>query len=171
MFVLYHNIQQGSGGRTIMLDICLVRTQWRILNYRRRVTSLSTASRVRLCTDFDSDVSKCPCRMSTAFPANVHGNVQNMSIYHGGKAPKNQSRMLKNCRIIFWYIYIHTHTHTHPQKGSFFKRFHEEKCKKLGNDSKKCKCRLKRPENVEHMSMSMVPPNVDPTWSTAVHPP
>jgi len=33
-------------------------------------------------------------------------------------------------------IYTHTHTHTHTQKGSFFKHFHEEKCKKLGTDSK-----------------------------------
>jgi len=39
----------------------------------------------------------------------------------------------------------------------------------LGTDSKKCQCRLKRPANVEHMSMSMVPPNVDPIWSTSVH--
>jgi len=170
MFVLYYNIQQCSGGRTIMSDICLVRTQWRIFNYRRRVMSLLPATRVRGCTDVDSDVCKCRCRMSTGFPANVDGNVQNIWTYHGKKAQKNQRRMLKKCRIIFWYIYIYTHTHPHPQKVSFFKHFHEEKCKKLGTESKKCKCWLKRRANVEHMSMSMVPPN-DPTWSTSVHPP
>ena len=74
---------------------------------------------------------------------------------------------MQNHILIFIHIYILTHTH--PQKGSFFKHFHEEKCKKLGTDSKKCQCRLKRPAIVEHMSMSMVPPNVDPIWSTSVY--
>jgi len=36
-------------------------------------------------------------------------------------------------------------------------------------EDKKCQCQLKRPANVEHMSMSTVPPNVDPIWSTSVH--
>ena len=131
---------------------------------------------VRWCTDVDSDVCKCRCRMSTGFPANVDGNVEKSSIYHGKKAEKKHNHMLEKCRIICWYIYIHiyiyiyTQKHTHPQKGSFFKVFHEKKCKKWETDSKKCQCRLKRPANVEHMSMSMVPPNVDPIWSTFVHP-
>ena len=124
-------------------------------------------------TDVDSDVCKCRCRMLTGFPANVDGNVESISIYHGEKAQKNQNHMLKKCRIICWYIHtcIHTHTHTHKEKGSFkfFKHFHEKKCKKIGTDSKKCQCRLKRSANVEHMSMSMDPPNVDPIWSTSVY--
>ena len=49
--------------------------------------------------------------MSTGFPANVDGNVENISIYHGKKAVAN----------------------------------------------------------VEHMSMSMVPPNADPIWLTSVY--
>ena len=68
------------------------------------VNSFRVASTLRVCTDVDSDVCKCRCRMSTGFP-----------------------------------------------------------------DSKKCQCRLKRPANVEHMSMSLVLPNVDPIWSTSVH--
>jgi len=130
---------------------------------------------LRVYTDVELDVCKSRCRMPTGFPANVDGNVdgnvESISIYHGKKAQKNQNHMLKRCRIICWYtcIYIYTHKHTHTQKGSFSKHFHEKKCKKLGTDSKKCQCRLKRPANVEHMSMSMVPPNVDPIWSTSVY--
>jgi len=66
------------------------------------VSSLSTsAAGVRVYTDVDSDVCKCRCRMSTGFPANVDGNVENISIYHEEKAPKNQRHMLKKCRIIY----------------------------------------------------------------------
>ena len=93
-----------------------------------------------------------------------------------GKSPKKPAsyvEKMQNHMLIYIYIYIyiqtHTHTHTHPQKGSFFKHFHEKKCKNSGTDSRKCRCRLKRPANVEHMSMSMVPPNVDPIWSTSVY--
>ena len=85
----------------------------------------------------------------------------------------------KKTRIIRWknaksyvdiYIYTHTHTHTHTHKKTHFsKHFHEKKCKKIGTDYKKCQCRSKRLSNVEHMSMSMVPPNVDPIWSTSVY--
>jgi len=123
-----------------------------------QIVYLTFICMLRGCTDVDSDVCKCRCRMSTGFLANVDGNVENISIYQGKKAQKNRNHMLKKCRIIFWYIciYVHTHTHTHPQKDSFSKHSHEETCKKLGTDSKKCQCRLKRPANVEHMSMSMV---------------
>jgi len=76
---------------------------------------------------------------------------------------------MQNHMLIYIYTYTHTLTHTHAHTGSFFKHFHKEKCKKLGIDSKKCQCRLKRPANVEHMSMSMVPPNVDPILSTSVY--
>jgi len=41
--------------------------------------------------------------------------------------------------------------------------------KKYQKMTKKCQCRLKRLANVEHMSMLMVPPNVDPIWSTSIH--
>jgi len=68
---------------------------------------------------------------------------------------------------IYIYIYIYTHTHTHTQKLSF-EAFSRLKVQKLGTKSKKCQCRLKRPANVENMSMSMVPPNVDLIWSTSV---
>ena len=113
--------------------------------------------------------------MSTGFSANVEGNAENMSIYHGKKSPKKPEsyvEKMQNRMLIYICIYIciHTHTHTHPQEGSFFKHFHQEKSKKLGTDSKKFQCRLKRLANVEHMSMSMVPPNVDPIWLTSVHP-
>jgi len=125
----------------------------------------------RVYTDVDSDVFKCRCRMSTGFPANVDGNVENISIYHGKKAQKTICWKNAESYVDIIYIYIYTHTNTHPQKGLFFKHFHEKKCKKLGSDSKKCQCRLKRPANVddEYMSMSMVPPNVDPIWSTSVY--
>jgi len=126
---------------------------------------------VRVYTDVHSDVCKCQCRMLTGFPANVDRNVENISIYHGKKSQKKQNHTLERCRILCWYICIHTyiHTHTHPQKGSFLKHFHEKSCKSLETDSKKCQCRLKRPANVKHMSMSMVPPNVDPIWSISVY--
>ena len=61
---------------------------------------------------------------------------------------------------------MHTHTHTHTYTKRLIFHFHEKKCKKLGTDSKKCRCRLKRLANVENMST----PNDDPIWSTSVHP-
>ena len=131
----------------------------------------TTRLTLRVHTDVDSDVCKCRCRMSTEFPANVDGNVENISIYHGKKAQKNQNFMLEKCRIIcryiYIYIYIYTHTHT-PTKRLSFEAFSRLKVQKLGTKSKKCQCRLKRPANVENMSMSMVPPNVDLIWSTSV---
>jgi len=75
---------------------------------------------IRRCTDVDSDVCKCRCRMSTGFPANVDRKVENISIYHGKKAQKNQNHMLKKCRII--YTYTHTHTHNKAHFSSFFTR-------------------------------------------------
>jgi len=88
----------------------------------------TTRLTLRVHTDVDSDVCKCRCRMSTEFPANVDGNVENISIYHGKKAQKNQNFMLEKCRIIcryiyiYIYIYIHTHTHTH-KKAQFWSIF------------------------------------------------
>jgi len=83
---------------------------------------------LRVYTDVDSDVCKCRCRMLTGFHANVDGNVENISMYHGKKAQKNQIHMLKKYRIICWYIYIYiyicTRTHTHtPTKGLIFQVF------------------------------------------------
>jgi len=86
------------------------------------------------------------------------------------KSPESYVEKMQNHMLIYIYIHTYTHTHTHTQKGSFFKNFHEKKCQKLGTDSKKCQCWLKRPANVEHMSMSTVPPNADPIWSTSVNP-
>ena len=79
---------------------------------------------VRGCTDVGSDVYKCRCRMSTGFPENVNGNVENSSIYHGKKAPKKQNHML-----IYIYIYIYTHTHTLTKRLIFqgFSRGKEQK--------------------------------------------
>ena len=104
---------------------------------------------LRADTDVDSDVCKCRCRMSTGFHANVDGNVEDISIYHRKKAPKNQNHMLKKCRIICWYIciYIYTHTHTHPQKAHF-QAFSREKVQKIRDwlqkmsmlIEKTCKC-------------------------------
>ena len=113
----------------------------------------------------NADRVPCKCRWKCRWKCRKYIDLSRK------KAQKNQNHMLKRCRIICWYtcIYIYTHKHTHTQKGSFSKHFHEKKCKKLGTDSKKCQCRLKRPANVEHMSMSMVPPNVDPIWSTSVY--
>ena len=107
-------------------------------------------------------------------PLQISMQISKMYQFITEKTP-NKTRIIcrKNAEsyvdiYIYIYIYIHTHTHTHTHKGSFFKHFHEEKSKKLGTDSKKCQSRLKRPANVEHMSMSIVPPNVDPIWSTSV---
>jgi len=55
---------------------------------------------LRGCTDIDSDVCKYRCRMSTGFPANFDGNVENLSMNLGGKAGKHQNHILKTCRII-----------------------------------------------------------------------
>ena len=85
------------------------------------------------------------------------------------KKPESYVGKMQKHMLIYIYIHIHTHTHTHPQEGSFFKHFHERQYQKLGNDSKKCQYRLKRPANIEHMSMTMVAPNVDPMWSTSVY--
>ena len=86
-------------------------------------------------------------------------------IINGQKAPKIQNRI---CRIFLEiYIFIHTHTQI-PTKKLIFQAFSLQKCEMLGTDSKKSQCRLKRPANVEYMSMSMFPPNVDPIWSTSV---
>jgi len=112
--------------------------------------------------------------MSTGFSANVEGNAENMSIYHGKKSPKKPEsyvEKMQNRMLIYICIYICIHTHTHTRiRRLIFEHLHEEMCKKLGTDSKKFQCRLKRLANVEHMSMSMVPPNVDPIWLTSVHP-
>jgi len=87
-----------------------------------------------------------------------------------GKSPeKPEAYVAKMHNHMLIYIYTYICTHTHPQKGSFFNHFHEKKCRKLWADYKNCPCRLKRPANIEHMLMSMVPPNVDPIWSTSVH--
>jgi len=79
---------------------------------------------VRGCTDVDSDVCKCRCRMSTGFPANVDGNIENITIYHGKKAQKNQNHMLENAESYF-DIYINTYTrkHTHTHKKAQFQAF------------------------------------------------
>jgi len=127
----------------------------------------STCLRIRVYTNVDSDVCKCRCQMSTGFPANVDGNVENISIYHGKKAQKTKIKCWQNAEkyvdiYTYIYIYIHTHTHAHNHaKTIFFCIFTRKSAIKLGTDSKKCQCRLKRPANVEHMSMSMVPPNIN----------
>jgi len=66
---------------------------------------------------------KCRYRISTGFPANVDGNVENISIYHGKKTQKNQNHMLKNAESyvdIYIHTYTHTHTHTHTHKKDHF---------------------------------------------------
>jgi len=87
---------------------------------------------IRVHTDVNSDVCNCRCRMSTGFPANVDGNVENISIYHGKKAQKPQNHMLKKCRIICWYIYIYisTYTHTHTHKKAHFSSIFTKKSAK-----------------------------------------
>jgi len=44
---------------------------------------ISPARLLRVHTHLHSDVCKYRCRISTRFPANVDGNVKNISIYHG----------------------------------------------------------------------------------------
>jgi len=108
--------------------------------------------RLRGCTDVDSDVYKCRCQMSTGFPPNVDGNVENISIYHGKKAQKHQNHMLEKCRIICWYIYmyINTQTHTHTlTKRLIFQAFSRGKLQEVRDwlekmsmlIEKTCKCR------------------------------
>jgi len=100
--------------------------------------------------------------------------MSKIHLFITGKKPK-KTRIIcwknaESCVDIYIYIYMYMHTHIcTPTKRLIFKHFHEEKRKTLGTDSKRCQCRLKRPANVEHMSMSMVPPNVDPIWSTSVY--
>jgi len=62
--------------------------------------------------------------MSTGFPANVDGNIENITIYHGKKAQKNQNHMLENAESYF-DIYINTYTrkHTHTHKKAQFQAF------------------------------------------------
>jgi len=111
--------------------------------------------RLRGCTDVDSDVYKCRCQMSTGFPPNVDGNVENISIYHGKKAQKHQNHMLEKCRIICWYIYmyINTQTHTHTlTKRLIFQAFSRGKVQEVRDwlekmsmlIEKTCKCRTCR---------------------------
>jgi len=102
----------------------------------------------RVYTDVDSDVFKCRCRMSTGFPANVDGNVENISIYHGKKAQKTICWKNAESYVDIIYIYIYTHKHT-PTKRLIFQAFSREKMQKIRvwlqkmsmSIEKTCKCR------------------------------
>jgi len=111
-----------------------------------------------------SNVDRVPCKCRWKCRKYI-----DLSRKKSPKTPESHVEKMQNHMLIYIYIYIYIYTHTHPQKGSFFKHFHEKKCQKVLTDSKKCQCRLKTPANVEHMSMLMVPPNVDPIWSTFLY--
>jgi len=55
--------------------------------------------------------------MSTGFPTNVDGNVENISIFYR-KKPKNPDDYAES--YVYIYIYTHTHTHTHTHKKAHF---------------------------------------------------
>jgi len=71
--------------------------------------------------------------MSTGFPANVDGNVENISIFHGKKHKETRIICWKNAKAyvdIYLYTYTHTHTHT-PTRRLIFQAFSPGKEQKI----------------------------------------